>query len=445
MSILRKLLDRRSVQLIERRNELEPDESSPTAERDRETLLALLREREEEIVRLKATDEKRSELYQRNAAKWRSKQTEVRQLRERNRTFRRLLRKRRDRLRETLQRLRGLEWNHVKSAQFQAFSIAGETVPQSFDAPPAAQFTEWIARKWADMSLLPWRHWMRLGSYYQYDPRPIEIDRVPAIPTSRKTWPKISLVTPSYQQGEFLEQTLLSVLDQDYPNLEYLVMDGGSTDDSVEIIRRHESRLAHWQSEPDGGQAAAVREGLAQSSGEIMAWLNSDDLIFPGTLAYVADYFRQNPDVDVVYGHRIIINERGYETGRWILPSHDSELLPWADFIPQECTFWRREIYEKVGGIDPEFQFALDWDLFLRFQKAGARIVRLPYFLGGFRIHANQKNAVTINTDGFREMRKIREAALGDVFQRGSLHKRINWLQAKGVMTTWLWRMGIRH
>lgn len=235
-----------------------------------------------------------------------------------------------------------------------------------------------------------------------------------------------------------------SLLDQNYPQLEYLVLDGGSKDGSVDIIKKYESRLTYWQSQPDGGQAAAVRTGLEMATGDIMAWLNSDDLILPGTLAYVGDYFARNPDVDVIYGHRLIINELSHEVARWVLPPHDAELLLWADFIPQETCFWRRSIYEKIGGMDPTFQFALDWDLLLRLQKGGGRMVRLPYFLGAFRMHSEQKNAVTINTDGYKEMQLLRKRELGEEFNRGGLARRVNRAQIKSLISTYLMRLGIR-
>ncbi len=446
MPRLREIVDRVLLSAVERRerNRTDPNGDEAEAARSRRLLMSIIEEREAEIARLKETDEKRRQLYRDNSRKWREKQAEVRRIRKTNRTLRRLLRRRRDRLRELLQRLKGFERKQLEYARGNAHALAGETVPFDFSNDLGQSALEGLTRFWAQHSLLPWRHWMRLGTYRQYDPRPLIVDKLPRVSFASREWPRISLVTPSYQQAHYLEETIRSILDQDYPNLEYLVMDGGSVDGSVDIIRRYEDRLAYWQSCPDGGQAAAVRAGLERADGEIMGWLNSDDLIFPGTLAYVADYFRRHPDVDVVYGHRVILNESGFETGRWILPPHDPELLPWADFIPQECTFWRRKIYERVGGMDPDFRFALDWDLFLRFQKAGARIVRLPYFMGGFRVHPEQKNAVTIGTDGFQEMRKIRERALGEVFQRGGLHKRINWLQAKAVLATCLWRCGIR-
>jgi hypothetical protein len=120
-------------------------------------------------------------------------------------------------------------------------------------------------------------------------------------------------------------------------------------------------------------------------------------------------FFLAHPDVDVVYGHRININEHDQEIGRWIMPSHDDELLRWADYIPQETLFWRRRIWEKVGAcVDESFQFALDWDLLLRFQDAGANFARLPRFLGAFRVHAAQKTQANMDGTGQAEMNRLR-------------------------------------
>src|SRR5262249_23541680 len=145
---------------------------------------------------------------------------------------------------------------------------------------------------------------------------------------------------------------------------------------------------------PDEGQTQAINLGFQHTSGEIMAYLNSDDLLLPGSLAYVAGYMAAHPEVDVVYGHRILIDECDDEVARWVLPRHDDRVLTWANFVPQETLFWRRRIWERVGGtLDASFQFAMDWDLILRFREAGARFVRLPRFLGAFRVHARQKTS----------------------------------------------------
>ena len=224
-----------------------------------------------------------------------------------------------------------------------------------------------------------------------------------------RSLPTISVVIPSYNQARFLEQAILSVLDQRYPNLELMVADGGSTDHSAQLIEKFSERLKWWVSEPDSGQAEAINKGMQHATGAIMAWLNSDDMLMPGTLFRVARFFMDSPRTDVVYGNRILIDESGLDVGRWVLPKHDNFILSYADYIPQETLFWRREIWEKTGGrIDESYQFALDWDLIDRFLNAGARFYRLPAFLGQFRIHQEQKTNARIEDTGFQEMERIR-------------------------------------
>ncbi len=271
----------------------------------------------------------------------------------------------------------------------------------------------WLPLKEAVFKRVVEDYWMKLGVLQHYDPRPLAWDKkLPKhgrLPDAQL--PAIVLVTPSYNQDKFLESTMLSVLNQHYPKLRYRVQDGASKDRSVEIIRRYADRLHSWESAPDRGQAAAIRRGFDQLPGEpgdIMAWLNSDDLIAPRALRFVAEYFARHPKVDVVYGHRIIIDGHDREIGRWIMPRHDPATLEWIDYVPQETLFWRRRAWDAVGGLDPSFQFALDWDLLARFQQAGARIVRLPYFLGCFRVHTEQKTSAHIHTTGHEEMTRIR-------------------------------------
>jgi FkbM family methyltransferase len=236
----------------------------------------------------------------------------------------------------------------------------------------------------------------RIGNLRHYEPKRLEVPvryfrTAPPDPA-----PSISIVTPSYEQGRFLERTLYSVLSQNYPGLEYIVQDGASSDGTVEVLHRFDYALTRWSSEQDDGQADAINRGFRSTTGEIMAWLNSDDLLLPGSLAYVARYFVEHPDVDVVYGHRLMIDDDDNQIGAWIVPRHDDLALTLADYIPQETLFWRRRIWEAVGGaLDPTFAYALDWDLLLRFREAGARIVRLPRFIGAFRIHGAQKTTTT--------------------------------------------------
>ncbi|MDX2187148.1 MAG: glycosyltransferase family 9 protein [Opitutaceae bacterium] len=304
---------------------------------------------------------------------------------------------------------------------------------------------QWVFRKVVE------EYWMQIGVLRHHEPRPIRWDRPRLRRVPDTALPVIGIVTPSYGQAAFLESTILSVLNQSYPKLKYVVQDGGSKDASTEIIARYASQLHHWASEPDKGQADAIRKGFGHLEGtlgsdDLMAWLNSDDFLAPRSLRYVAEYFARHPDVDVVYGHRIIINEKDEEVGRWIMPRHDYATLEWIDYVPQETLFWRKRIWDRVGGIDPTFQFALDWDLLARFQLAKARIVRLPYALGCFRVHPDQKTSQHIHTIGSEEMIRVRRRFHGD---NHSNHEKIQHFARKarfaGAVTARLAALGIRY
>ncbi len=254
----------------------------------------------------------------------------------------------------------------------------------------------------------------RLGMLYQYPPRPMRHVLARYTRGRDHRWPSIAIVTPSFQQGHYIEQTITSIIEQDYPHVQYYVKDGGSTDETVAILTRYESHLAGWVSQKDGGQTEAINTGFAQVTGDIMAYLNSDDILLPGALACVANYFAEHPRVDVVYGDRLIVDEDGLEVGNWRLPPHNNAVLSWADYIPQETMFWRRSAWEKVGSrMDESFQFAMDWDLIVRFRDAGLRFAHIPRFLGAFRVHSNQKTSAAISTTGQLEMARIRARALG--------------------------------
>jgi glycosyltransferase involved in cell wall biosynthesis len=202
--------------------------------------------------------------------------------------------------------------------------------------------------------------------------------------------PRISVVTPSFNQGQFVARTVRSVLLQDYPNLEYIFMDGGSTDGTMTAVAPYLHRFAYWRSEPDAGQAAAVCEGLRRATGDIMGYLNSDDLLAPGALSEVSRYFQRHPTVDAVYSHRVYIDENDIVTGTWLLPPHSNYLVSRWDVLPQETCFWRRGLFERAGNVDPGWAFALDYDLFIRFMNAG-KFARINGFLGAFRRHENSK------------------------------------------------------
>src|SRR5579859_4675063 len=210
------------------------------------------------------------------------------------------------------------------------------------------------------------RSWSpKLGVLYQHAPRKLSIpDHYLRLPAFAADEPTISIVTPSLNQGAFIERTIRSILDQHYPKLEYIIQDALSSDETPAIIERHAGSLAHVESCADTGFANGINMGFAHSSGDIMAYLNSDDVLLPGTLHYVAHFFATHPDVDVIYGHRVVIDEYDAEIGRWVLPRHEDDVLSWADYVPQETLFWRRSIWDKSGAtIDENLRFAIDWDL----------------------------------------------------------------------------------
>ena len=256
-----------------------------------------------------------------------------------------------------------------------------------------------------------------LGNLRLHKPQTISLPKSyanPQISEEKKDLPKISIITPAFRHGKFIERTIQSILSQNYPNLEYIIQDGGSDDETIEVVRPYLSQLASFQSAKDRGQSHAINLGMGKSTGEILAWVNSDDILLPGALKYVGKFFAKNPEIDVIYGHRVLINENDQQIGRWILPKHSDDILSWVDYVPQETLFWRRRLWRKVGEkIDESFQFAMDWDLLLRFRKAGGHFYRVPRIIGGFRVHPEQKTSSQINNLGNEEMAHLRKRNLG--------------------------------
>ena len=219
----------------------------------------------------------------------------------------------------------------------------------------------------------------------------------------------VTVVTPSLNQAPFIEQTLASVLNQKGVSVQYIVVDGGSTDGTQAILERYNDRLHTLIIEPDEGQADALHKGFALAEGRICCYLNSDDYLLPGSLQRVVEYFRHRPNVDVVYGHRIYVDENDRFLKYWILPPHNDYLMKRWDYIPQECSFWRRDAMLAVGGIDPRWQFAMDYDFFVRLMQRGSRFVRWNAFLGVFREHQASKTSSLMSTVGIKEVEKVRE------------------------------------
>jgi GT2 family glycosyltransferase len=225
-------------------------------------------------------------------------------------------------------------------------------------------------------------------------------------PASSASWgvqpeiaPRISVITPSYNQGQYLEQTVRSVLLQDYPNLEYIVIDGGSTDESVEILKHYGSQIRYWVSEPDGGQSMAINKGLRQCTGDIIAYLNSDDYYLPGALHAVARAFMQQPGIDLVYGRCDIVGEQNEKKGDQFgsVASFQDILDLWGVWwtkgqMVQPEVFWTRRIMDRIGLFHEHLTYAMDYDYWLRILRAGSRVLRLDYPLAAFRLHGAQKS-----------------------------------------------------
>jgi GT2 family glycosyltransferase len=203
--------------------------------------------------------------------------------------------------------------------------------------------------------------------------------------------PLVSIVTPSFNQARYLDATIQSVLSQDYLRIEYIVIDGASTDGSLEIIKKYESRLAYWVSEKDHGQADAINKGLAYAKGDILAWLNSDDYYLPNTISWVAKVFEENPDVVMVYGNMLAVDEHGQTINVLKYKQLSLEDLLCFQIIGQPAVFFRREAYEKAGGLDTTFHFLLDHHLWIRIAQQG-KILHIPQTWAAARYHAEAKN-----------------------------------------------------
>ena len=214
----------------------------------------------------------------------------------------------------------------------------------------------------------------------------------------------VSIVTPSFNQASYLEQTLRSVLDQDDADIEYIVMDGGSTDGSVEIIKRFDSRLAYWASEKDSGQADAINKGMAHARGEIIAWLNSDDYYLPGTVASAVKVFNENPDAVLVYADMLAVDEHSQTFNTLRYQQLMLEDLLSFQIIGQPAVFMRRIAFEKAGGLDVSYHLLLDHHLWIRIAAQG-RILHVPTLWAAARYHAEAKNraqAAAFGMEAFR-------------------------------------------
>ena len=228
--------------------------------------------------------------------------------------------------------------------------------------------------------------------------------------------PLISIITPSFNQARYIEATIRSVLEQDYPAIEYSIVDGGSSDGSVDIIQRYSDKLAWWVSEKDKGQTDALNKGFSQAKGEILAWINSDDTYEPGAVARAVKYLTEHPTTGLVYADTNFIDEKGRVIGRFPAAQTDYRRLRQGYVhIPQQAAFFRAELWRQVGPLDPDFYFAMDYDLWVRLAKL-APIAYLPgQTWANFRLHNSGK---TIASDDrcWPEMLKVHYRDGGSVF-----------------------------
>jgi glycosyltransferase involved in cell wall biosynthesis len=224
--------------------------------------------------------------------------------------------------------------------------------------------------------------------------------------------PKISIITPSFNQGRFLEDTILSVLNQNYPNLEYIIIDGGSTDNSVEIVRKYEKYFAYWVSEKDKGHAHAVNKGFARATGEIVGWLNSDDTYLPRALETIANAFQGYPHVGAIYGNGVITTEEG----EWLRVKNEIPFsfrrLCHRMFIVQPAFFFKRDLLTRVGYLREDLCFPIDWEFFVRIAKS-CKVRHIPKALATYRLQKASKSMAHSSERHAKEDALVRRTALG--------------------------------
>jgi glycosyltransferase involved in cell wall biosynthesis len=268
---------------------------------------------------------------------------------------------------------------------------------------------------------------------------------------SDRDLPLVTIVTPSFNQGEFVADAIDSVLAQDYPRIEYLVIDGGSSDDTLEVLGRQTSRV-RWISEPDRGQGDAIRKGFALAQGEILAWLNSDDVYLPGAVSRAVAAFQESSSVVLVYGNAEFIDGAGAVLGpcEQVEPFDLGRLINDLDFIVQPATFFRREPYFSVGGLDPSLTYCLDYELWIRMAQRGAASF-IPDVLAQVRIYPQTKTAsggLARLDEVERMIRGYGRKTLPTEFERemvGALRRHAQGAVAKGHLKTGavdVWRGG---
>lgn len=205
--------------------------------------------------------------------------------------------------------------------------------------------------------------------------------------------PRITVITPSFNQGEYLEQTILSVLSQAYPNLEYIIIDGGSTDNSIEIIKKYSDKLSYWHSKKDNGQSNAINIGFQKSTGDILCWLNSDDIFFPGIFTKITSYFININQPEIVYGNSLHYTlGKKKARGSDVIVSTNNLELEICDYIIQPSSFWTRIAWLSNGPLNEKYTYGFDWEWYIRLKKANTRFIPVIDYLSIYRLHNQQKS-----------------------------------------------------
>ena len=238
--------------------------------------------------------------------------------------------------------------------------------------------------------------------------------------------PAISVIVPSYNQGRFVRQTLDSILEQGYPNLELIVMDGGSDDETVDILEEYSPHLSHWVSEPDNGQSHAINKGFAVATGSLVGWLNSDDLYLPKSMFQAASYMLEHPDCDVVFSDYVFIDESGdVLKRRREIPFDFSTYLWTRDCYHANCAgMFRRQVFEETGGLREDLDYSMDYEFYLRLASQGFRVDHVREFWGAYRFHEESKS-VADNESQIRESMEVASVYSHDVrapWLRGPLY-----------------------
>jgi glycosyltransferase involved in cell wall biosynthesis len=242
--------------------------------------------------------------------------------------------------------------------------------------------------------------------------------------------PKISIVTPSYNQGSFLRETIESVLNQNYPNLEYFIIDGGSTDNSLDIIHEYEDRIDWWVSEKDNGQSEAINKGFKKATGELLCWVNSDDILLPGCLKEVANSYLKNKKPELIHTNFLYIDTDGIVKRMIRIPQQTRFFMyhgVWSVSAPS--AFFSAHLLREAGYLNPEYHVSMDLDLWIRMIKSGARVIHIPKYLGAFRWHEASKTSVRLSSNKKNDIGKEEVYIMNTALPGTSRRSR------------WMWRM----